>query len=214
MLASQDTIDLVKCAQAGDDESFAILFQNHHHEICGYLTVLLRNREDAYDFTQQVFFKAWLNMSKLKTASCFAVWLHQIARNLAYDYWRGSKVLYVSWEKLVENDPFEGADGPEDMIAEAELVKLALAELSPKLRQCLLLGAVKGFSHYEIAEAVGISEASVGTYISSARRQLRVIYQRLQSESTVLFFHQLVHADIDDSESKVLLLTQKGKALP
>jgi RNA polymerase sigma-70 factor, ECF subfamily len=208
MLASQnDTSDLVKRAQVGDVESFTILFQSNHRDICGYLTGLLRNREDAYDFTQQVFFKAWLNMSKLETASCFTVWLRQIAKNLVYDYWRGRRVLYVSWENLQENDPIEGADGLEDMIAEAELVEQALAELSPKLRQCLLLGAVKGFSRYEIAETIGISETSVGTYISSARKQLRVIYQRLQSESDVLFFHHLVHSDIDDSKSKVLLLT-------
>ena len=42
MLASQiDTIDLVKRAQAGDAESFAILFQNHQREVCGYLIGLL-----------------------------------------------------------------------------------------------------------------------------------------------------------------------------
>ncbi len=182
MLASQsDTIDLVKCAQAGDAESFAILFQNHQREICGYLTSLLGNREDAYDFTQQVFFKAWLNIGKLKIASCFAVWLRQIARNLTYDYWRGRKVLYVSWEHLEESNVVEGVDGPEDSIVETEMVYLALAELSPKLRQCLL-GVVNGFSHDEIAERVGIGEKSVGTYISSARKEFRVIYQRLQSE--------------------------------
>src|ERR1700681_4519950 len=112
MLASQiDTGDLVKRAQAGDVESFALLFQNHQSEICGYLTGLLGNREDAYDFTQQVFFKAWLNMDKLKTAACFKVWLHQIAKNLTYDYWRRRKVLYVSWEYLVENNHMECADG-------------------------------------------------------------------------------------------------------
>ena len=184
MLASQiDTIDLVKRAQAGDAEFFAILFQNHQGEICGYLTGLLGNREDAHDFAQQVFIKAWLNIGTLKNPSCFTAWLRQIARHLVYDYWRGrgQKVLYISWEQLAENNAVEGIDGPEDGFAESELMKLALAELSPKLRQCLL-GVVNGFSHHEIAETVGIGEKSVGTYISSARKELRVIYRRLQSE--------------------------------
>ncbi|MEO8971193.1 MAG: RNA polymerase sigma factor [Ktedonobacteraceae bacterium] len=185
MLASHyDTVLLVKRAQAGDVESFAMLVQNHQHEICGYLTGLLGNREDGCDFTQQVFFKAWLNIGTLKNPVCFTAWLRQIARNLIYDYWRGrgKKVLYVSWEDLAENSTAESADGPEDSIAEAELVKLALAELPLKLRRCLLLEAVNGFSHDEIAERVGIGEASVGTYISSARKQFRIIYRRLQSE--------------------------------
>lgn len=209
MLASQiETIDLVKRAQAGDAESFAILFQNHQREICGYLTGLLGNREDAYDFTQQVFFKAWLNIGNLKIASCFAVWLRQIARNLTYDYWRGKskKVLYISWEQMEENNNVEGTAGPEDRVAEAELVKLALAGLSPKLRQCLL-GVVNGFSHQEIAGTVGICEKSVGTYISSARKEFRVIYQRLQHESDVHCCYHLAQPETHDRESQVLLLT-------
>ncbi len=185
MLTSHnDTVLLVKCAQAGDVESFALLVQSHQHEICAYLTGLVGNREDAHDFAQQVFIKAWLNIGTLKNPVCFSVWLRQIARHLIYDYWRGrgKKVLYVSLEQLAENNAVEGIEGPEDSFAESELVKLALAELSCKLRECLLLGAVYGFSHHEIAETVGIGEKSVGTYISSARKEFRVIYQRLQSE--------------------------------
>jgi RNA polymerase sigma factor (sigma-70 family) len=186
MLASQnDTIQLVKSAQAGDVEAFAILVQNYEREIYGYLTGLLGDREDAYDFAQQVFIKAWLNLGNLKSASCFKVWLYTIARNLTYDYWRGRKILYQSWENLEVNNVVEDASGPEDRIAEAELVHLALAELPPKLRQCLLLGVVGGFSRREIAEIVGIGETSVSTYISSARRQFRAIYQRLQNEQEI-----------------------------
>jgi|SRR5579872_787191 len=208
MVASQnDTIDLVKRAQAGDVESFALLFQNHQREICGYLTVLLGNREDAYDFAQQVFFKAWLNIATLKSPACFTAWLRQIAKHLTYDHWRGRKVLYVSWEDLEGNNTIEDTDGPEERIVEAELVKLALAELSPKLRQCLLLGVVNGFSHHEIAEKVGIGERSVGTYISSARKEFRVIYQRLQHESDVHCYRRQVQSVRDDSANQVLLLT-------
>ncbi|HLH63715.1 MAG TPA: ABC transporter permease subunit [Ktedonobacteraceae bacterium] len=76
--------------------------------------------------------------------------------------------------------PVQNAAGLEDRIAEAELVNLTLDELSPKLRQCLLLG-VDGFPHHEIARIVGIGETSVSTYISSARRQFRDIYQYLQN---------------------------------
>lgn len=185
MLASQnDTVPLVKRAQAGDVESFALLVQSHQREICGYLAGMLGNREDACDFAQQVFMKAWLNIGTLKNPSCFSSWLRQIARHLIYDYWRGKskKVLYVSWEYLAENNAVEGIDGPENSIAESELIKLALAELSSKLRQCLVLEVVYGFSHDEIAKKVGIGKASVGTYISSARKQFRTIYRRLQSE--------------------------------
>ena len=185
MLASQnDIIYLVKHSQAGDMESFTILVQSHQREVWRFLLGLLGDSEDAGDLAQQVFIKAWLNISTLKNPSCFSAWLRQIARNLTYDHWRGrgKKVLVVSWEQLAENNAIEGVDGLEDSIVESELVKLTLTEMSRNLRQCLLLGVVNGFSHDEIARRVGISEASVGTYISSARRQFRNIYRRLQGE--------------------------------
>lgn len=186
MLASQvDALELVKQAQAGDVDAFAHLIQHYEREIYGYLMGMLGNREDAYDFTQQVFIKAWLGLGKLKSASCFKAWLYTIARNLTYDYWRGKKVLYQSWENLGVDSTVDEICGHEDRVAEAELVHLALAELPLKLRQCLLLGVVGGFSHSEIANVVGICETSVGTYISSARRHFRAIYCRLQNEQEV-----------------------------
>ncbi len=69
--------------------------------------------------------------------------------------------------------------GPEEIIAQRELAQLALAEISPHFRECLILQLV-GFSLSEVAELVGINEASVRTYVSSARRQFREAYSRLE----------------------------------
>jgi len=78
-----------------------------------------------------------------------------------------------------------GMPGPEDCAAAMELIHLALAELSPNLRQCLLLRVVDGFSLYEISEVLGIGTTSVSTYISMARKQFRAIYQRLENEQWI-----------------------------
>jgi len=61
-------------------------------------------------------------------------------------------------------------------------VRLALAELSPKLRYCLVLRLVCGYLPCEIACMVGINVTSVGTYISLARRQLLVIFNQQMNE--------------------------------
>ena len=78
-----------------------------------------------------------------------------------------------------------GMPGPEDCAAAMELIHLALAELSPNLRRCLLLRVVDGFSLYEISEVLGIGATSVSTYISMARKQFRAIYQRLENEQWI-----------------------------
>ena len=185
MIASPDTPQLVKQAQLGNADAFTALVLSYEHEIYGYLVGMLGDREEAHDITQQVFFKAWLNLPTLHNVTCFKAWLFTIARNLIYDSWRGKKASCLSWEDLEGDNLNMGLPGPEEHAAGMELICLALAELAPNLRRCLLLRVVKGFSTQEIAEVVGIGETSVGTYISTARKQLWAIYQRLLNEQWI-----------------------------
>ena len=185
MVASPDTLQLVKQAQVGSTEAFTALVQSYEHEIYLYLVGMLGDHDEAHDFVQQVFLKAWLNLATLQNVTCFKTWLYTIARNLIYDHWRGKKALCQSWEHLEGDNVNMGMPGPEDCAAAMELIHLALAELSPNLRRCLLLRVVDGFSLYEISEVMGIGTTSVSTYISMARKQFRAIYQRLENEQWI-----------------------------
>ena len=51
-------------------------------------------------------------------------------------------------------------------------VEEAIAELSPRQRQVLLL-TVAGFGQQEIADALGIAQQTVGEYLQIARARLR-----------------------------------------
>ncbi len=183
MISTQDdTIMLVKHAQAGSIQAFDTLMQHYEQEILRYLVSLLGDREEALDFVQQVFLKAWLNLAQLKDGVCFKSWLYRIARNLILDHWRGKSTYCQSWENIEPEKTTDGLSRLEDCAEQTELISLALAKLTPKYRQCLLLKVVGGFQYAEIAEKVGISEASIGTYVSAARRQFRAAYQLLVDE--------------------------------
>jgi RNA polymerase sigma-70 factor (ECF subfamily) len=71
--------------------------------------------------------------------------------------------------------------GPEEQIEVAELIKLALAQLSPQYRACLLLQHVVGFSQREIAQALKLSEKSISIYVGRGSEQFRQAYERLES---------------------------------
>ncbi|HVB75761.1 MAG TPA: RNA polymerase sigma factor [Ktedonobacteraceae bacterium] len=185
MLTSVDvgeTALLVQNAQVGNTEAFAMLFERYEREIYSYMVIKLGDREEAHDFVQQVFFKAWLNLTTLQNLAYFRAWLYSIARNMMCDYWRGKKPLCLSWEELDSNNDDPGVAGPEEHAAELEFIHLALLELTPKLRACLVLRFVYGYYPCEIACMLGIHVSSVGTYISKARRQLHAIFERLKEE--------------------------------
>src|SRR5258706_13426834 len=150
MSSSQDDFtnttdtELVKLAKAGNADAFAILFQRYKRPVRGYLAGLLGNSEDGDDLTQRAFLNAWHKILTLHEESRFKPWIFRIARNLAYDHRRmQAKSPSQSLESLKErNDPVNGMN-LEDETAVIELVKLAVAELPPNYRDCILL-LIKG----------------------------------------------------------------------
>jgi RNA polymerase sigma-70 factor (ECF subfamily) len=186
MAGNADVPLLAERARAGSIEAFDVLVKRYEDSIFRYLVRSLGNREDAQDYQQQVFMKVWLNLASLQNMAYFSTWLFSIARNLARDYWRAKKVSCLYWEELLVDTVELSTRGPEQSIADVDLMRLALAELSPKLRSCLLLRVVYGYLPCEIAGMVGVNATSVGTYISLARRQLLEIFKRLTSEEHLI----------------------------
>ncbi len=172
-----------KPVHLGNRRAFEVLFQQYKDKIYRYQFGLVRDIEDAHDLTQKTFLRAWEKLPTLQDESRFIPWLYKIARNIAYDHLRSKKkALLHPWEDLKEQQGTISVPSPEEVVAEAELVRLALAALSPKYRECLLGQTIYGFSQQEIAELVGISKESVSTYLCYARMQFRQAYLRLKHE--------------------------------
>jgi RNA polymerase sigma factor (sigma-70 family) len=184
--AEEPCPDIVERAQAGDRDAYTWLFQQHVGSIYKYLVYLTGNEEDAADLTQQTFLQAWLRLPTLHTPTLFQTWLFMIARNLAYDQGRLHRrsPAMQSLETLDPSDVISHHPGLEASVIAMELIKQVFAALTPKLRDCLLLQEM-GFAHAEIAALVGISRASVSTYLSLARKQFVQVYLQIKQELEV-----------------------------
>lgn len=175
--------NLVRLAQAGNEEAFATLFSDYSSGICWYLAGLISSPEDRDEIAQEIFVRAWEKLPQLRDTSRFKPWLYRIATNLAYDYGRHRKSKQKV--QLVSLDDCNDIDSPENFeenIIENELVRQALEEIPSKYRTCLLLEIEGKLTRPEIAEVVEIDENSVGTYISYARQHCRQAYNRLRKE--------------------------------
>lgn len=178
---------MVELAQLGDSEAFTTLFRQHEFGIYGYVTGLVGNSEDARDLTQETFFKAWEELPHLQDSSKFKAWLYRIARNLAYDQGRRKRrIIWCSREEMDEK--YENMSQPDlgEHLAQKELIKITLAQLPLKYRECLLLQIEGGLSLRQIAEIVDISQGSVSTYLCNARRLFRELYRHQEKEQGIL----------------------------
>jgi len=178
-----DEHSLVLRAQGGDQLAFEELYERYNDRICRYLTRLVGNDGVGCELTQEVFLKAWEALLSLRDASRFTSWLYRIATNRAYNYQQHAKLLHtIPWEEYGMRAETASIAGPEEKVEETELLKMALARVSPTYRPCLILYVIEGFSQRQVAELLQIKEASVGTYVSRGKEELRQIYKRLTNE--------------------------------
>ena len=176
---------LVARARAGDRSAFAALFLQFNARICTYLARLVGDNDVGRDLAQDTFVAVWRALPEMRDTTRFVPWLYRIATNTARSHQRRARILH--WLPWSSSSP--GAElpplttsGPEQHAGEAELVMLALSQLAPQHRTCLLLQIEAGFSQREIAGMLDISEKSVSAYVSRGREQFRREYLRMERE--------------------------------
>ena len=182
---SAEKVRLIELAQSGDRHAFTTLFQRYHPRICTYVGRLVENDELGRDLAQETFVQAWQHLPHLRDALSFEAWLYRIATNLAHSSLRRERLVrWLPWSERGSEESWSSMkqDGPEEQASKKECMRLALAQVSPQNRTCLLLQVVAGFSQREIAGIVGISQKTVSAYVSRGREQFRAAYQRLIDE--------------------------------
>lgn len=177
--------ELVKFVQVGNIDAFGELYWRYCERLCTYMARLVSSDDLGRDFAQEAFMKAFQSLPSLRGEVYFKSWLYQIAINVAKDHWRREKrVRFLSWKEYREFSSAEDMciEGPEGRVVDADLVRMALAQVSLKCRPSLLLDIVEEMKQREIATFLGMSERNVRRYIYQGKGQLKEAYERLLSE--------------------------------
>lgn len=156
--------DLIARTKRGKVEAYNLLVSRWEKRVFNYLLRLVSNREDAMDLSQDVFLKAYQNLSKLEDATRFAPWLFRIAHNEAFSHLRRRRPE-VEWGAV----PLAALATPR--LAPLELVlavKTALAGLSEDQREAVVLKIYQGFKFEEMAEILACPVSTVKSRLYSA----------------------------------------------
>ncbi len=171
---------LVIRAQRGNQQAFEALYALYNNQIKRYLSRIVGNDGVGCELTQEVFLKAWSALPDLQTPDFFLRWLYRIALNCARDYQRHLKHMrIVSLDVSSGETEVLSVAGPEENVEEAELLQLALAQVSPIYRSCLILYVIEELPQRQIAERLNIKENCVSKYVSRGKEELRQIYCQL-----------------------------------
>ncbi len=171
--------------RSGDGEVFAGLVAETWDDLVGYLAWIVGSRAGAEDAAQEALIRVWEHRERWREGSARAL-VFRIGRNLALDARRSAKVRRL-WGTTLGREPAPAPDGPEEAMRWSEYeerLRGALEALSPGRREVVELIRLRGLSHREAAEALGISQQTVANRMTLALADLRTLLADILPELT------------------------------
>jgi RNA polymerase sigma-70 factor (ECF subfamily) len=171
--------ELVQRVLAGGVEAYGALVARHQARVFYLGLKFLRRNEDAEDFAQEVFIRAYEKLSSFQGSVPFAAWLYRIAYNLAVNKYHLKKrqLQAVSTVDILPDSSFS----PErHLLAEelAEWVRKTLHKIPEIYHVLIRMHFFEGLSYPEISKALQMPVNTIKSYIFRAKDLIR---QRLRA---------------------------------
>jgi RNA polymerase sigma-70 factor, ECF subfamily len=164
---------LVAQACKGNQRAADRLFARYYEDIYRRLYLQWRfSQEDARDLSQEVFIKAWRSLPSLQQGYSFASWLRSITARVACDALRSRKRHIQPSPMDPDFDIIDRNSSPEEQVIAMDRFESALKNMSELRQTCLCLFYRDGLMPQAIALELNLSEGTVRTYISQARKDL------------------------------------------
>lgn len=153
-----------------DEQTFQMFYRRTAGPLRAYATRVTGNATSADDIVQESYLRLVRAPPPTEDPQQLRAWLFRIASRLIIDQWRRGR--FEQAQDQTSSDT-RGAAGP-DIPLRLDMARM-FERLNPQQRQLMWLAYVEGASHREIAEALGIREASVRVLLHRTRQKLATL---------------------------------------
>lgn len=177
MLNCEDA--LIERARRGDQEAFRLLWDEHHGVAMAAALRLCHQSGLAEDITQGAFLLAWRGLPRFQAGLPFRPWLMRILYRHALDVMERQRVYLQLFAPMViettvgTSRPYE--QDPQDLVAQREELRLALAHLNSAQRRVIALRYGADLTEQEIAQVLNWPVGTVKSRLNRARERLRAL---------------------------------------
>jgi RNA polymerase sigma-70 factor (ECF subfamily) len=149
--------------------AFEELFRENYGAVRAY--ALRRVAGDlAQDVVAETFLVAWRRLDEVPEDAL--PWLYGVARRVLSNQRRSTARSAALERRLATAESAAGPDDPRERLGDAEIVRVALARLSDRDRDALMLVAWHGLSGARAARAAGCTRAAFAVRLHRARARL------------------------------------------
>jgi RNA polymerase sigma-70 factor (ECF subfamily) len=169
--SSDDT--LIGRIARGDQLAMRTLYARHRVALYRWLLRIVGDETLAEDLLSDVFLDVWRQAGSFKGRAAVSTWLLAIARFKALSARR--RRIDAELDERIASTAADPADDPEAALQKkrrSELLQESLASLSSEHGEVIDLVYYHGKSVREVADIVGVAEATVKTRMFYARKKL------------------------------------------
>lgn len=173
-------IDQVTIRRAidGDEQALRAIWTQHAPAVDAVVRRLVGDPDEAADVAQDVWIQIFRALPTYRGDAAFGTWAHRIAVNRTLNALRRLRRI-GRLETGIEEDSVavDPDDGERSWLAGS--IDEALTRLAPGARTVFVLHDVEGYTHEEIAAALGITSGGSKSQLFKARAKLRRLLAHL-----------------------------------
>ena len=159
--------DLIYAVGEGSTDALASLYQETSASVYAYALSVLKNSHDAEDVLHDCYLSIWSAAFSYRSSGKPMAWILTVAKNLSLKILRQRNRM----ESLPEEDWKDCLEFATEMTADDKVVlQQCMRVLSDDERQIVVLHAVSGFKHREIAE---LMDLALPTVLSKYHRAIK-----------------------------------------
>jgi RNA polymerase sigma-70 factor, ECF subfamily len=176
-----DQLALIERARGGNASAIRALYDTHVDRIYRLTYRLTGVEHLAREVTQDTFVRAFASIGGFRGDSAFGTWLHTIAVSLSLNEIRRRK------RERARNAPLDDAialaeSAPHSDPLLREKLTEAVNDLPEGCRTVFMMHDAEGYTHQEIAAALGVTEGTSKAQLARARGKLRVALAQFAEE--------------------------------
>jgi len=159
----------------GDAFSFDEIYHRYNEKVYTFALKNLKNREDAEEVVQDLFYSLWKDRDKLKEIENLNAWIFTVCFNIIRKRFRQIARERQHLQKFAEiamSDDRSTLTEVEfnDLMNKAEAI---IGKLPRQQKQVFLLRQQKGLSNADISETLNIAKKTVENHMNSARSYIK-----------------------------------------
>jgi len=179
---------LIASCLGGDQTAWEEIVRQHRRKVFNIAYKFTGRHDEAEDLTQDIFLKIFKSLHTFDRRANFQTWLVSVSRNLCIDHYRSVRKERETIDRDVDAGelapaaPGQTAYQALEQADRVELLRKAMAELPPSLREAVVKRDLHELSYQEIADQLNLPEGTVKSRINRGRTELARQVQRIREE--------------------------------